>query len=231
VTQDSALRTQNFGGAVIFDLDGVLIDSEALQYKAYGQVLARFGVSVSVEEYGVHWIAAGRGPEYAVATYALPVQPDALRALKDPVYHEILRQEVTLMPGAIDALARLQPRFPIALATNSNRQDAGFVLEHFGLRRFFTAVVTREDYTLAKPHPDAFLTAAARLGRPARQCLVIEDAHKGIVAASGAGSVAVAVPNQFTRGNDFSLATQVLRSLDDLTVELVERLIGERSRV
>jgi HAD superfamily hydrolase (TIGR01509 family) len=231
VTQDSGLSTQHSAAAgVIFDLDGVLIDSEALQYKAYSQVLQRFGVSVSVEEYGTYWIAAGRGPEHAVETYGLPVEPDALRALKDPVYHEILRREVTLMPGAIEALARMQPRFPIALATNSNRQDAGFVLEHFDLRRFFTAVVTREDYTLAKPHPDAFLTAAARLGRAARQCVVVEDAYKGIVAASRAGSVPVAVPNRFTRGNDFSLATRVMDSLDDLTVEVVERLLGQPAR-
>jgi HAD superfamily hydrolase (TIGR01509 family) len=228
VTQGSGLSAQHSAAsAVIFDLDGVLIDSEALQYKAYGQVLARFGVSVSVEEYATHWIAAGRGPEYAVATYGLPVQPDALRALKDPVYHEILRQEVTMMPGAVDVLARLQPRFPIALATNSNRQDTGFVLEHFDLRRFFTAVVSREDYALAKPHPDAFVTAAQRLGQAARACLIVEDAYKGIVAASRAGSVVVAVPNRFTRDNDFSLATRVLRGLDELTVQLVERLLAE----
>jgi len=213
-------------GAIIFDLDGVLIDSEALQYKAYTQVLARFGVTVSAEEYAAHWIAAGRGPEYAVATYALPVSPDALRALKHPVYHAILRAEVTLMPGVVQALTRLHPHFPLAVATNSNRQDVAFVMEHFGLHRFFAAVVTREDYVRAKPDPDAFVTAASRLGMPPRTCLVVEDAYKGIVAAHRAGATVLAVPNAFTRDNDFSLAAAVLHGLDELSVALAERLVA-----
>jgi HAD superfamily hydrolase (TIGR01509 family) len=213
-------------GAIIFDLDGVLIDSEALQYKAYSQVLARFGVTVSAEEYAAHWIAAGRGPEYAVVTYALPLSPAELRALKNPVYHDILRAEVTLMPAVVEALIRLQTRFPLGVATNSNQQDVAFVMEHFRLRRFFAAIVTREDYELAKPHPDAFLTAAARLGVAPRACLVVEDAYKGIVAAHRAGATAVAVPNAFTRDNDFSLAAVVLHGLDDLTIGLVEQLLA-----
>jgi HAD superfamily hydrolase (TIGR01509 family) len=216
--------------AIIFDLDGVLIDSEALQYAAYAQVLARYGVTVSVEEYGTHWIAAGRGPEYAIKTYGLPLEPDELRELKHPVYHEILRREVTLMPGVVAALTRLHARFPLAVATNSNRQDVSFVMDRFDLQRFFAAIVTREDYQLPKPNPDAFLTAAARLGAVPDCCLVIEDAYKGIVAAHRAGATVVAVPNQFTRNNDFSLAATVLQSLDELTVEVVERLLAPRGQ-
>jgi len=214
--------------AVIFDLDGVLIDSEGLQYKAYSEVLARFGVQVSATEYAAHWIAAGRGPEYAVERFALPVQPEELRALKHPVYHAILRREVRLMAGAVEALARLHPYCALALATNSNRDDVGFVMAHLDLRRFFTAVVTREDYTRAKPEPDAYLAAAARLHAAPQACVVVEDAYRGVLAAARAGATVVAVPNSFTRGNDFSLAAQVLDGLDGLTVELIEQLQRRR---
>jgi pseudouridine 5'-phosphatase len=217
------LRTQDSG--LIFDLDGLLIDSEALQYKAYSHVLARFGVQVSAAEYAAHWIAAGRGPEHAVETYRLPLEANELRALKDPVYHEIMRREIALMPGALAALQRLSGRYPFALATNSNRADTGFVLDHLGLRRFFDVVVTRDQYSLAKPHPDAFLTAARQLGIAPAACVVIEDAHKGIVAAHRAGAIAIAVPNAFTRDNDFTLAAAVLGSLDELTVALIEGLL------
>lgn len=214
--------------AVIFDLDGVLIDSEGLQYKAYTEVLARFGVTVSVREYGAHWIAAGRGPEYAVQRYALPVTPAQLRALKSPVYHAMLRAEIHLMSGVTETLTQLHRHLPLAVATNSNRADVDFVLERFALRPFFAAVVTREDYTLAKPDPDAFLAAAAQLAVAPQWCIVVEDAHKGIVAAQRAGAVGVAVPNAFTRDNDFSLAATVLRSLDELTVDLVDHLLASR---
>jgi len=217
--------------AVVFDLDGVLLDSEALQYKAYSEVLGRFGITVSIEDYAAHWIAAGRGPEYAVRTYGLQMHPDELRALKHSVYHDILRREAVLMPGAVDALHRLQPHFPLALATNSNRQDVSFVVDHFDLRRFFTALVAREDYEHAKPYPDAFVTAAARVGIAPADCVVIEDAYRGIVAARRAGAVVVAIPNRFTRGGDFSLAALVLPNLDALNADIVSRLVADHRAV
>jgi HAD superfamily hydrolase (TIGR01509 family) len=214
---------------VIFDLDGVLIDSEGLQYAAYSRVLERFGVRVSEALYAMHWIAEGRGPEYAVETFRLPLAPDDLRALKGPVYHELLRRDVTLMPGVTDVLPRLAPHFSLAVATNSNRTDVGFVMEHFGLGPFFRAVVTREDYPQAKPAPDAYQTAAARLALPAAQCVVVEDAYRGVVAAHRAGAPVVAVPNRFTRGSDFSLAAVVLPDLDALSVDLVHSLTRRRA--
>ncbi len=209
---------------VIFDLDGVLIDSEGLQYKSYSRVLERWDVRVSKEIYATHWIAAGRGPEYAVATFGLPLEPDAIRELKHPVYHEILRAEVTLMPGAKEAVQRLAAAFPIALATNSIRHDVDFVMDRFGLRDSFTAIITRDDYTRAKPEPDAFLTAARALGLPPASCVVIEDAHKGVLAAHRAGIPVIAVPNEWTAGNDFSLATRTVASLDEVTPALVTAL-------
>ena len=212
------------GCGVIFDLDGVIIDSEGLQYRAYCQVLEPFGVKVSREEYGREWIAAGRGPEYAVKTYNLALEPAELRALKDPVYQRIMRQEVTPMPGAAAAIERLAASMPLALATNSKRDEVGFVLDRFGLRRYFTAIVAREDYSGAKPEPDAFATAAARLQLPAARCVVVEDAYKGVVAAYRAGCKCIAVPHDFTADNDFSLATRVVQSLDEVTVELVQQL-------
>lgn len=211
--------------AVIFDFDGVIVDSEGLQYEAYLRVLAPFGVAVSREEYGREWIGAGRGPEYAVRTYRLPVSPDELRRLKEPVYHDLLRQAVRLMPGAVEVLERLGGTFRLGLATNSNRADTGFVLDHFGLRRRFAAVVTREDYDQPKPAPDAFVTAAARLDCPPARCVVIEDAAKGVIAAARAGCACIAVPHAFTAGNDFSGAAKILHSLDEVTVALVEQVV------
>ncbi|MGD9762466.1 MAG: HAD family hydrolase [Candidatus Binatia bacterium] len=212
---------------VIFDLDGVLIDSEALQHRAYNQVLARFGIQVDAQLYGREWIAAGRGPEYAVRTYGLPVTPAELRRLKDPVYHALLQQDVQLVRGAREAVARLGAAFPLVVATNSNAQDTAFVLERFGLRAAFTAVVTREGYENAKPAPDAFAAAAAALGLPPERCAVIEDAYKGVAAAAAAGCACIAFPHDYTAENDVSRARAVIRSLDELSVELVRAVLGD----
>jgi HAD superfamily hydrolase (TIGR01509 family) len=210
---------------VIFDLDGVIIDSEALQHRAYNLVLQRFGIQVDAAVYGREWIAAGRGPEYAVRELGLPISPTELRRLKDPVYHDLMRREIQLVPGARAALERLSAALPVAVATNSHSVDVGFVLEHFDLRPYFTAVVTREDYVGAKPLPDAFLTAAARLNLPPARCAVIEDAFKGVRAALAAGCPCIAFPHDYTADNDVTDADAVIASLDELTVDFVRSVI------
>lgn len=210
---------------VVFDLDGVIIDSESLQYRAYAQVLARWGVSVSPEEYGRYWISQGGGPEYASRQYRLPVSGPELRLLKNPIYHELLR-EVSLMPGVVAALGRLGQHFALAVATNSSQVDTAFVLERHRIRGYFAAVVTRESYVDAKPAPDAFVAAAAAIGWPTARCVAVEDSPRGVRAASRAGCRCVAVPHSFTRGDDFSLAARIVGSLDDVTVGLVDELLA-----
>jgi beta-phosphoglucomutase len=211
---------------VIFDLDGVIVDSEPLQHQAYNAVLQRFGVSVDQAEYGREWIAAGRGPEYAVRTYGLPVTPEELRRLKEPVYHQILRRGPTLVAGAAAAVSRLSAAFPLALATNSSPTDTGFILEHFDLRRYFSAVVTRDHYREPKPAPDAFRTAAARLQIAPERCVVIEDAYKGVVAARDAGCACIALAHGYTADNDFSRAQKVVGCLDEVSVALINLLVA-----
>jgi len=214
---------------VIFDFDGVIVDSEELQYLSYGEVLARYGAGVTREEYEREWIAAGLGPEYAVRRFSLPITPDELRRIKEPIYHEMLRTKARLIPGAAEAIERLARDVPLAVASNSTAADIALVLDPFDLRRHFEAVVTREDYTGRKPAPDAFLTAAERLGLAPGLCVVIEDATKGVVAAERAGCPCIAIPNDFTRRNDFTGASMVLECFADVTTELIMTLV--RSRV
>jgi HAD superfamily hydrolase (TIGR01509 family) len=218
------MTTPAFG--VIFDLDGVLIDSEGLYYRAYSDVLKPYGVTVSREEYEDHWIAQGNGPEYAVAKYHLPMSPDEMRQLRSPVYLRLLETEVTLMPYVREALSHLVSHCGLTVATNSNREHLDAVLRKFDLDRFFPVTVARQDYQKAKPEPDAFLTAAAKLGLSPSRCVVIEDTYKGVQAATAAGIACIAVPNDYTRRNDFSLAKLVLPSLKELTVEAVRSLLG-----
>lgn len=214
-----------FSGGVIFDLDGVLIDSEGLYYRAYSEVLQPYGVTVSRAEYEEHWIARGTGPEYIVAKHNLPVSPDELRELRSPVYLRLLETEVTLMPFVEEVLARLAPHFALTVATNTNREHLDFILQRFAIDRFFPITVARQDYRGAKPQPDAFLTAAEKLGLPPARCVVIEDTYKGVMAAAHAGMACIAVPNEYTRHNDFSRASRILDSLGELTPELIRSLL------
>jgi HAD superfamily hydrolase (TIGR01509 family) len=209
---------------VLFDLDGVLADTEPLHWTAYREVLLELGVDVGIEEYRHRFIARGGGPEYACEAYGLPLTADELRARKLPRYLALLRRGVSPRPGARAALERLRGRFRTAVATNSVRAEVELILGSLGLLPLLDAIVTREDYRDAKPAPDAYLTAAARLGLPPAECVVVEDTPRGLGAALAAGMRAVALPNELTADADFSGCTARLSHLDELTPALLGRL-------
>jgi HAD superfamily hydrolase (TIGR01509 family) len=208
---------------VIFDLDGVIADTERMQWAAYREVLLAFGVDVGLEEYRRHFIREGFGPEYACRTYALPITPDDLRERKAVVYDALLRKGIAPCPGAAAALARLHPVRRVGLATNTARVEVGFILDRLGVADLFHATVAREDYVHAKPAPDAYLAAAAALGLAPAECAVVEDTERGLRAALAAGARVVAGPNALTFDNDFTGAACRLAHLDELTAGAARR--------
>ncbi len=210
---------------VIFDLDGVLIDSEGLYYRAYSAVLKPYGVSVTQREYEEYWIAQGIGPEYIVEKHKLPVAPDTLRQLRSPIFLQLLKTEATLMPHVKESLSQLSEHFGLTVATNSNREHLDFVLRRFGLDQFFGHTVARQDYKRAKPEPDAFLAAVKKLGLTRERCVVVEDTYRGVTAAAKAGIACIAVPNAYTQNNDFRQAALVLSNLGEVTPEVVRSLL------
>jgi len=209
---------------VVFDLDGVVADTERLQWAAYRKVLAEFGIDVGIDEYRREWIATGFGPEYACRTYRLPITPDDLRARKAPVYQAMLRDGVQACAGAGAALARLGRTHRIGLATNTARDEVDFILARLGVADLFHATIARDDYARPKPAPDAYLAAARALGLRPSACAVVEDTERGVRAGAAAGMRVIAVPNDLTFDNDFTPAARRLDHLDQLTAELLATL-------
>jgi HAD superfamily hydrolase (TIGR01509 family) len=128
-----------------------------------------------------------------------------------------------LIPGAVDAVRRLAERFPLGLASSSNRELIDTALEVAGLSQSFTATVSSEEVARGKPAPDVYLEAARRLGVDPKSCAAVEDSHGGIRSAKSAGMRVVAIPNPSYPPDDeaLELADVVIRSLDDLTVDVV----------
>jgi len=206
---------------VVFDLDGVLADTERLHWAAYREVLLELGADVDLEEYRREWIARGFGPEYACRRYGLGITPEELRARKAPGYLARLRAGVAPMGGAREALVRLKPTHRLGLATNTARAETEFILARLDLATLLDAVVTREDYVEPKPAADAYLAAAAALGLVPQECAVIEDTARGARAGIAAGTRVVAVPSDLTFDNDFTGCVRRLRHLDELTAALL----------
>ena len=204
---------------VIFDLDGLLADTEKLHYKAYGYTFGELGAVLPEEEYRQHWIRKGKGILDYLEEQKLDLDINEVRALKKRHYDELVRSSVQPMPGALGALERLHGEKTLAIATASYLHSAQAVLETLCIEHYFDCVASKGDVTRAKPSPDIFLFAAEQLGVEPGECVVIEDAEKGILAAAAAGMLSIAVPNVHTADNDFSKATLVLESLKELTLE------------
>jgi HAD superfamily hydrolase (TIGR01509 family) len=213
---------------ILFDLDGTLADTEPIQWRAYRQVLEPFGVDVGMEEYRVHWIAVDGGADYACEKYALPIGADELRRRKGVAYRALIAAGVAPCPGAREALERLAGDYRLAIATNTARVETNVVLGHLGIAARLDAVVAREDYAEAKPAPDAYRAAAAALGLPPAQCVVVEDTARGVRAGVAAGCIVVAFATPLTYDNDFTGAAARITSLDELGPSLLRDLSAAR---
>jgi HAD superfamily hydrolase (TIGR01509 family) len=208
--------------AILFDLDGVILDSEVLHHRAYERALAPFGISrIPFDVYAEHWSSRGQGIAFAVRTWN--VDPERLKRDKEARFRELLEREAELRRGAAQAVRRLAARWPLAVATGSPRDAAEFALRRFGLRAHFLVVVGREDYRQEKPAPDAFLRAAEGLGVAPGECVAIEDSWKGVAAAAAGGIPCIAIPNEYTRRGDFSRAALVLDEMSGLDEAAVLR--------
>jgi HAD superfamily hydrolase (TIGR01509 family) len=209
--------------AVIFDLDGLLADTEPLHCAAYRAALHEVGVEIDDAEYEDHWIRRGLGIVELCAQMGVTTDPVAIRARKLELYANLLRRELRPMPGARALVDSLRSHYALAIATSSLRESADAVLER--LEFDLPCVVTASDVKRAKPHPDGLFEAARRLAVAPPRCVVLDDAEKGVLAAVAAGMVSIAVPNAQTAHHDFSRATRVVTSLEALSPNDIAALL------
>jgi beta-phosphoglucomutase len=207
---------------VIFDLDGLLADTEPLHCLAYQQALRSAGATVTETEYIEHWVRQGKGIGEWLNQQGLNLDPLHLRAVKSENYLELLATSLRPMDGALELLENLRGKKTLALASSSYRDAVDGVLQGLKIDHFFATIVTGLDVPRVKPAPDIFLAAARQVGAAVAECLVLEDAEKGVIAAHEAGMPCIAVPTDYTRHHDFSKAARICASLKEITIELIE---------
>ncbi len=203
--------------AAIFDLDGLLIDSEPLQLRAINRALAAVGLSLSEDDW-THCV--GHKSIEVIkelrAEHGFETPAEELERVKRETYRALVRQpgELQLMPGAREAVGACHAAgLRVALASSSVRADILAVLGQFGLAAAFDAITGGDEVPHGKPDPAIFLETARRLGVSAGACICPDDAPAGVQAANAAGMVSVAIPNRFSAHQDFSRARLILPDL------------------
>ncbi|MFC4912522.1 HAD family hydrolase [Actinomadura gamaensis] len=214
--------------AVVFDLDGVLVDSEPVWEEVRrGYVADRGGTWRSDTQDRLMGMSTPEWAEY-LATDVIGGDATA-----DQVAYEVIdrmsgryAEEVPLMPGAVEAVRRLADLCPLGLASSSPRALIDIVLGHLGIAGLFRATVSTEEVDQGKPAPDGYLTAAARLEVPADGCVAVEDSSNGLRSAHAAGMRVVAVPHPRypPAGDAIALAAAKITTLDELTPALLSSL-------
>lgn len=210
--------------AALFDMDGLMVDTERIQSDAYRRVMTeRYGKTPHLTEHGtVHVPGETTATTWRRLMEAHNFEDDValLTDHKRQTVMEILQRDVAPMPGLAGLFALLgQYGVAIAVATSAQRPRAELILTRLGLRDEVAALVTANDVEHVKPAPDAYLAAAQRLAIEPQDCIVFEDSEAGVVAGKRAGAKVVAVPNVFTAQMDFSQADLVTQSLADVSIQ------------
>jgi HAD superfamily hydrolase (TIGR01509 family) len=213
--------------AVIFDLDGVLVDTEALHYRAWVEALKKFGVKFTEKEYmdyvgqGIRQIAHDLAERYGLDF-------DKFFSERRRLGSEIIDAEKKprIMPFAKEALEFFrESKMKMALASGGYRDGVDTKVSRSGLAGYFGAIVSLSDVGYGKPHPDVYIEASKMLGVRPEECLAFEDTAAGVQSAKSAGMTCFAIPNRFTENQDFSIADRVFPSLKEAMAH-VKRIIS-----
>jgi len=214
---------------VIFDMDGVLVDSYQPHFESWRRLAAMHGLEMTEEQFATTFGRTSR--EIIRHFWPDRVKSDQQVALwddqKEQAYRDILVEDFPEMDGAGELLAALNAAgFALAIGSSGPPENVAVIRQYLPNAGHFQAQATGADVKHGKPAPDVFLTAASRLGLPPRQCLVVEDAPAGVAAGKAAGMAVIAITGTVTK-DQLAAADLIVDSLRQITPAVVENLIAK----
>jgi HAD superfamily hydrolase (TIGR01509 family) len=212
---------------ILWDNDGVLVDTEGLYFRATQTALRKVGIDLTPEQFKE--ISLRRGE----STFRLAIEAGIgadeiahLRGERDRIYAESLAATSCVIDGAEEVLRSLHGRVRMGVVTSTRRKHFEIAHAKRGLTKYLDFVITHEDYRHTKPHPEPYLTAVARYDLRPGDCVVVEDSERGLAAATAAGLKCMIVLSEWTRDGDFRGACRVLESIRDVPGEVMGLAAG-----
>jgi HAD superfamily hydrolase (TIGR01509 family) len=203
--------------AIFWDNDGVLVDTEELYFRATKEVLKGVGIDLTPQQYAELFLVHSMGAWHLVAERGYSAaEVQRLRELRNARYGEMLDDSPLVMDGITTTLEALHGHYMMGIVTSSRRDHFDIIHRTTGLLGYFDFVLTADDCTYTKPHPELYLKAVERSGKHPDECLAIEDSARGLAAATAAGIKCVIVPTPLTEHSDFAGAHRVITHIADL---------------
>ena len=213
---------------ILWDNDGVLVDTEGLYFRATQSVLQAVGILLTPEQFKEISLRRGESTFRLAAEAGIDADEIAhLRGERDRIYTELLAATPCVIDGAEEVLRSLHGHARMGVVTSTRRKHFEIAHATSGLTKYLDFIITHEDYRHTKPHPEPYLTALARHGLRPEECIVVEDSERGLAAATAAGLKCMIVLSEWTRDGDFRGAYRVLDNIRDVPDEIV-RLATER---
>ena len=214
---------------VIFDMDGVIIDSEPVHHYAYNQLFKQLGIEISPELYASFTGNSTKNIfERLKVIYNLEDDVDTLVNAKRDLFNSAFdsKEDLYLLDGVENLIHDLhQNGMQMVLASSSAKVTIERIFKRFDLNQYFTHKVSGEDFLKSKPHPAIFEQAAFLAQTPRENCIVIEDSTNGIIAANAAGIYCIGYNSVHYKLQDLSLANQVIQHFDELSFDSIRNIV------
>jgi len=209
--------------AILWDNDGVLVDTEHLYCEATRQVFAGAGITLGDDDFREMFLTGNMGAWRRLAAQGRrEAEIERIRDERNEIYGSMLHGRDHAIDGVREVLQALHGRYAMGVVTSSRRDHFEIIHSTSNLLPYFDFVLTREQYVNSKPDPEPYLAGIAKTGFNAAQCLAVEDTPRGLVAANGAGARCAVIPNALTTGGDFGGAYKILRDIRELPAILDE---------
>ena len=203
--------------AVIFDMDGIIVDTEPLSQEVDELIFQKeFNITVGDTYFETVGIKEVDAMQFYINHFGLDINAEDLVRKKRAVYIELLKEKASPIQGSVELINSIKRRYRLALASSATVEYVRTVLKKLTIEDAFEVIVTGDDVTNGKPDPEIYLLAASKLGLDPSKCLVLEDAEKGVKAAKNAGMKCIAVPTEFTKNLNFSKADVVINTMTEV---------------
>ncbi len=207
--------------AILWDNDGVLVDTEHLYFLATQKIMASVQIPFTQEMYMEYLLVQGRGAWHLAEAKGLkPEDVARLRSQRDALYLKLVNAHLKVIDGVEEVLSALYGRYLMGVVTSSKREHFDSIHRKTGMMKYFSFVMTGEDYTKYKPDPQPYMMAVDRTGLKKEECIAVEDSERGLSSATAAGLKCIVIPYGLTRSGKFAGAYKVLGSIRELPAEL-----------